>query len=608
MMIKTKLPFVALFTALFLLSVWNTSVVFAQTPPDPGLAGSLAVTREEYNFGDTAFTPTNFPEPIELRASVHSPTNLSGGPFPLAIFLHGRHVTCWDPSTLVVSANWPCQGIEVSIPSYTGYNYTAQNLASHGFIVVSISANGINANDGALSDGGALARAELIQEHLTILRTFNTTGGAPFGTKFVGKINLNNVGTMGHSRGGDGVVRHFLLNKAQGSPFGIKAVFPLAATNFNRNVINRVPLGVMLPYCDGDVATLEGVHYYDDARYNVPGDTAPKHTLVDLGANHNFYNTVWTPGLFPAGTADDWNEFIPEGPNDPHCAVVASGKRSTHTQQRQTLNAYLLAFFRIYQRGQTQFLPFLTAAASSPPPSALVKNVFPAYHAPDLSSKRRDVNRLLTDSNLTINTLGGAVTQTNLINFALCGGEAPQPPICLAENDAVFNAFGTQVSEPHAAQNGVLGASQLRTNWYNGGSGPISRLQNDLPVGLRNVSSFQALQFRASVNYEGSGPAVNPVNQPQNFTVVLTDGAGLSSSVIVSSVSRALYYPPGMTRPLFGGVVVPVVPKILLNTVRIPMSSFSGVNLSDIRSVRFNFDRIPNGALLINDIAFASQP
>ena len=55
-------------------------VAFAQAP-DPGTPGPLAVTREEYNFGDTAFQPTDFPGPVELRASIHYPTNLAAGPF-----------------------------------------------------------------------------------------------------------------------------------------------------------------------------------------------------------------------------------------------------------------------------------------------------------------------------------------------------------------------------------------------------------------------------------------------------------------------------------------------------------------------------------------------
>jgi predicted dienelactone hydrolase len=76
------------------------------------------------------------------------------------------------------------------IPSYKGYDYVSEVLASHGYVVVSISANGVNAVDNSVRDLGALARAELIQKHLDILKTFNTTGGAPFGTKFVGKFDM----------------------------------------------------------------------------------------------------------------------------------------------------------------------------------------------------------------------------------------------------------------------------------------------------------------------------------------------------------------------------------------------------------------------------------
>jgi hypothetical protein len=45
-----------------------------------------------------------------------------------------------------------------------------------------------------------------------------------------------------------------------------------------------------------------------------------------------------------------------------------------------------------------------------------------------------------------------------------------------------------------------------------------------------------------------------------------------------------------------------------LNTARIPLTSFTGVNLSDIRSVKFIFDQTGTGALLISDLAFASAP
>ena len=155
--------------------IFGGRFVFAQ---DPGSPGPLSVTREEYNFGDTAFTATGFPGPIELIASIHYPTGLSAGPYPVIVLLHGRHATCFVGGAALLQ--WPCtqQGSQ-SIPSYRGYDYLSEVLASHGYIVVSVSANGINARDNQVRDLGMLARAELMQRHLDILNTFNTTGGAP---------------------------------------------------------------------------------------------------------------------------------------------------------------------------------------------------------------------------------------------------------------------------------------------------------------------------------------------------------------------------------------------------------------------------------------------
>ena len=52
----------------------------------------------------------------------------------------------------------------------------------------------------------------------------------------------------------------------------------------------------------------------------------------------------------------------------------------------------------------------------------------PALHS---RSDQRDVNRLLTSTNLTTNTLGGASAQTGLTPHDLCGGPSPQPQHCL---------------------------------------------------------------------------------------------------------------------------------------------------------------------------------
>lgn len=584
MTLRTK-HYLFIFSIAFILILGDVSrTAFAQVP-DPGTPGPFAITREEYDFGDTAFTATNFPGPIELRASIHYPTNLAAGPFPVILFLHGRHATCFTGGTALLQ--WPCTSNNSQpIPSYKGYDYVSEVLASNGYVVVSVSANGVNAVDNAVFDLGALARAELLQKHLDILKQFNTTGGAPFGTKFVGKFDLTRVGTMGHSRGGEGVVRHYVLNQELGAPYGIKAVFPLAPVDFNRFVVNNAALNALLPYCDGDVSDLQGVHFYDDARYNVPGDQAPKHYELIMGANHNFFNTIWSPSSPFPGSANDWLAFVPGGHSDDQCGSGKNNQRLTEAQQRATGRAYLSAFFRVYVGGETQFIPILTGDAP-PPPSAQNNNLFVSYHAPDNPELRLDVNRLLNNTNLTVNSLGGAAAQTALSPYSLCGGPDPQPQRCLPDQP--------DARQPHttpSARSSARGLSQLITGWNN----MTGNYRNDIPASLGNVSGFQALQFRVSVNF---ADARNVAGLAQDFRVVLTDAAGSTSSVRVSDVSGALYFPPGSVGP---------VPKVVLNTVRMPLTAFSGVNLNNIRSVQFVFNERLQGGLLITDVAFASAP
>ena len=107
----------------------------------------------------------------------------------------------------------------------------------------------------------------------------------------------------------------------------------------------------------------------------------------------------------------------------------------------------------------------------------------------------------------------------------------------------------------------------------------------------RNVTGFQAVQFRVVVDF--SDPR-NVTGVPQDFDVVLTDASGFSAPVSVSSVSNALYFPPGETI---------VLPKIVLSTVRIPLSAFRRVNLNAVTSVSFKFDQKLQGNVLIDHVA-----
>ena len=553
------------------------------TQEDPGETGPLAVTSRQYGSFAPAYQPPEFPGHVEQLAVVWHPENMENSPFPLILFLHGRHVTCYQGTT--TRNAFPCPSGFQPIPNYRGYDYLAERLASHGYIVASISANGINALDSSITvdDGGASARAHLIQRHLEIWQAFNE-GEDPWGGIFQGRVDLSNIGTMGHSRGGEGVVRHFLLNASQGSPYGVKAVLPLAPVNFRRFIINSVPLGILLPYCDGDVSNLAGVQYYDDARYSATDDPAPKHTFLVLGANHNFYNTVWTPGLFPAGATDDWNRSRAA---DPYCGSFDPGKRLEAAQQRSTAWAYIQGFFRTYLGNERQLLPYFENDAS-PPPSAETADIHVSYHP--AAEHRLDINRLLTATNLIENTLGGNVRQSGLTLYRLCGGESPfdsdddGPPRCLPSEQPITR-------EPHSAParlSSKQGLSQLHLSW----TSSTARYINQVPQGYSDVSRFNRIQFRAGLDFTTD---LNPFST-QDLSVVLSDTAGRQASVPASDYSSALFFPPGQEFE---------VPKVTLNMVNIPLSAFQGVDLQNIRAVRLDFNRQSSGTLLISDLMFA---
>src|SRR5262249_11965106 len=155
--------------------------------------------------------------------------------------------------------------------------------------------------------------------------------------------------------------------------------------------INNVPFAVLLPYNDGDVSDLQGAHFFDDSRYNAPGDTGSKYSILVMGANHNFYNTVWSPGGFPAGASDDGNSGPPS--------------RLSQAAQRATGLASIPPFPPPSPHTDAKSLP-TPSADPPPPPSAQAPpaRIPPGSLPPDTPPPRRDVNRLLTSADLTTNT------------------------------------------------------------------------------------------------------------------------------------------------------------------------------------------------------------
>jgi hypothetical protein len=339
---------------------------------DPGLPGLFGTSEGEYDLAPV--TLPDLPVPVEMKAVVVAPVN-APGPRPLVLMLHGQHDTCFqgaDEDSL--SAEWPCPAGTEPVPSYRGYLPIQRLLASQGYVTVSISANGVNAQDIDLADGGTQARSSLVRLHLALWAGWaaGDRASAPAVVRAAPPADMSRVLLMGHSRGGEGVSRAAMdsLNPPPSDDDGypgpvrwtIRGLLLIAPTAFDENPVPDVPSVSILPGCDGDVSDLDGQTYVDETREVSRGD-ALHSALYVIGANHNFFNTEWTPGLATAPASDDF----PADVSDPVCTPGISPTRLTATQEQHVGATYAAAAARLFLSGDDRVRPLLDGTGNRAP-------------------------------------------------------------------------------------------------------------------------------------------------------------------------------------------------------------------------------------------------
>jgi dienelactone hydrolase len=220
---------------------------------------------------------------MPLNARVWYPDGT--GPFPLVLCVHGNHLAQ-----------------EFSDP---GYAYLGELLASRGYIFASIDENFINSSwtDG-LDQKETAARGWLLLEHLKLFREWNGTKDH----RFEGKIDLDRIALMGHSRGGEAVATAAAFNHLPAFPgdatqkfdynFHIRSLIAIAPADGQYK-----PAGVDRPLkdvnyfvihggYDGDVSAFDGSRQFNRTTFS-DGYPGFKAELWIYRANHGQFNTVW---------------------------------------------------------------------------------------------------------------------------------------------------------------------------------------------------------------------------------------------------------------------------------------------------------------------------
>ncbi|HDR88795.1 MAG TPA: MFS transporter [Bacteroidetes bacterium] len=222
---------------------------------------------------------------LPLNARVWYPCG--PGPYPLVLVVHGNHLDR-----------------DYSDP---GYEYLGELMASRGFIFASVDENFLN---GTWSDVFNRlkeendARAWLLLKHLEYWEKWNGEEGNPF----AGKVDMERISLIGHSRGGEAVSIAACFNRLPYYPddalvpfdfnFHIRSVIPIAPVDGQYK-----PAGVGTFIENTDYFTLQGSHDMDMQSYHgarqfqrVRFTDSLYHVKAGLyvyGANHGQFNTTW---------------------------------------------------------------------------------------------------------------------------------------------------------------------------------------------------------------------------------------------------------------------------------------------------------------------------
>jgi len=590
--------------------------------PDPSVPGEHSYTKALYSFGNQAIELAGIGGIRgEVEGKVYLPDTEE--PAPVVLFLHGRHTSCNGPGSN--PARWPCLPTQTNIPSYAGYDGAAEALASHGYAVISIGANAINSNDNQLAlDYGAQARGQLILDTLGIFEDANegvsttlydaqtdtevTLADALEGNEdlpaaglddeiteiapedLVGRFDFSRIGLMGHSRGGEGVTSAANLNAALEDPFDIVSILPLAPVDFGRMTTPDIPTMLLLPYCDGDVSSQQGQHMNDDSRYAFDDDVLRTDVWV-MGANHNFFNTVWTPSKYALSTSDDWSGTNPTSARstDSVCGTtgdaVSTTIRLTDDEQYDTGTTLMAGWFRLTVGGEDEFLPMFDGS------NAKVDSIADfdiRVSATQPASARADVATFTTTG--AARTYGSA---TATLCASMSGRGVPQElPYCSTTLASAQLPHWTSVRF-----GGEVPASPMtRVQWKD----QTGQIRVSVPRSARDASGHEFLTVKVSpdesVDY-GTGT---------DLTLTLVDGSGATFSAKVSDLNpNALVRLPQSTQnPTTLG-------KIVLHEVRLPLADVTGIDLTDVREVRFSaavgLGGATDGGVYLTDLAFASS-
>jgi hypothetical protein len=466
-----------------------------------------------------------------------------------------------------------------------GYAYLGELMASRGFIVVSVDENFINSSMSDTADffhfrtgDENKARAWLLLEHLVQWRRWANDEASPLH----GKIDMDRIVLIGHSRGGEAV--------STANAFNMLGYFPDDATvkfNFRfhlRGIAAIAPVDgqykprdwatpmrnqnyfVIHGSLDGDVASFMGTAQYSRATFS-RDNYGFKASLYVKDANHGQFNTSWGRNDFGAPL----HFLLDERP------IMDPGA------QRRIAKVYLSAFLEITLHDKDEYRPLFTDARNGAGwlPNDFMLNNYADGATQWLATYEEDIDPATA-------TWGGArISGPNLsawrekypeLKWARLGSE-----IALLAWDDRVHARGASYRFDFARPPTLPVDSAL----------VFSASQADIPTLPKDFKGKR-----------GGDDA----DKTLDWSIVVRDGRGNEARLALSR--DQVLYPQVKGETRRAGMLDRIErSEIVFRRYAFPLADFTRANpdldLTRIRQIRFDFDRSKRGAIALDDIGFA---
>lgn len=432
-------------------------------------------------------------------------------------------------------------------------------------------------------------RSNLIFAHLKVLnKKFN-----------IPAVQLaNNIGIIGHSRGGEAVVRAAKDIGTSIAPAGLKtlkAIIALAPTDATEkeSLTQNIPFYILYGSRDGDARGATIPQGVESVRYAPPPASYRGSGGFSLYDRTNNNTEKAMSFVYKACH----NGFITFNEDDLYAVCI------TATHQQEITKAYMNAFLRMHQKNEAVWKPYFWGEFI--PASVTEKKIYPQY------------KKMSTDTKVIQDFDGiaiGTFTQSTGITKTI--GDCDLKMLTFAPAGATYGGV-TAITDNNAAridQHSPHETKAMKVKWA-----ASETLTLTLPDAGVNVSALKCLSFRIAIV-----PVIPPglhdldlapagtYSSLDQLKIRLKDNANSHESVI----SRKIPAPDAReTRQddKVGATILPV--KVLANytksammTIRMDLANYAnaGVDLTKITELTFVFPPSGDGHVIIDEILFSN--